>query len=165
MCAILIRTPMSPIGVLTWATSSSTITSAWCPARGRTPAVCFSKAERSPRSLPDTVIWTPMAPFSMTWLSVHMVALLNAVPRSRCAAILLHITLGESSGTSISVTETCGFFRPKLCSRRSVSSRMPVPLRPITMPGRVTCSAMRVPVGVFDISACEKPASFIACLR
>ncbi len=115
--------------------------------------------------MPDTVIWAPMAPFSMIWLSVHMVALRNAVPRSRCAPILLHITLGESSGFSISTTDTWGFFSLKSLSSRSVSSLIPIPLRPITMPGRVTCRPMRVPVGVLDTSACENPASFMVCFR
>ena len=90
-----------------------------------------------------------------------MVALLNAVPLSKCDAILLHITLGASSGFSISTTEICGFFNPKSKASFSVSALIPEPFLPITIPGLVTCNATLVPVGVFDISAWEKPASLI----
>ena len=62
--------------------SSATITSAWCPALGRIPAVCFSKAERSPLSFPEIEICTPIAPCSIICCKVHIVARLKAVPRS-----------------------------------------------------------------------------------
>ena len=81
------------------------------------------------------------------------------------AAILLHITFGTSSGFSISTTEICGFFNSKSFSSFSVSALIPVPFLPITIPGLVTCNATLVPVGVFDIYTCEKPASFISSLR
>ena len=42
---------------------------------------------------------------------------------------------------------------------------MPLPLRPITIPGLVTCNAIREPVGVFEISTSEKPASLIFSLN
>ena len=42
---------------------------------------------------------------------------------------------------------------------------MPTPFLPTTIPGLVTCKATLVPVGVFEISACEKPASFILLFR
>ena len=145
--------------------SSSTITSAWWPALGKIPCVCFSNAERSPLSFPEIVIWTPIAPLSIICFNVHIVALLKAVPRSRCDAILLHITLGDKSGFSISTTEICGFFNPKSVASFSVRSLIPEPFLPITIPGLVTCNATLVPVGVFDISACENPASLIAFLR
>ena len=101
----------------------------------------------------------------MICFSVHIVALLNAVPLSRCDAILLHITLGASSGFSISTTEICGLFNPKSTASLSVRSLIPEPFLPITIPGLVTCNATLVPVGVFEISACENPASLIASLR
>ena len=101
----------------------------------------------------------------MICFNVHIVALLKAVPRSMWAAILLHITPGTSSGLSISTTEICGFFKLKSVASFSVSALIPVPFLPITIPGLVTCNATLVPVGVFDISACEKPASLIASLR
>ena len=82
-----------------------------------------------------------------------MVALLNAVPLSKWEAILVHITLGDKSGFSISLTDICGFFNPKSFSSLSVSSLIPEPFLPMTIPGYVTCSATLVPVGVFDISA------------
>ena len=82
-----------------------------------------------------------------------------------CEAILLHMTFGESSGFGISMTEICGFFNPNSVFSFSVSSLIPTPFLPITMPGRVTCNATLVPVGVFEISACEKPASLILSLR
>ena len=94
-----------------------------------------------------------------------MVALLKAVPLSKWDCILLHITLGESSGFSISTTEICGFFNPKSVASLSVNALIPVPFLPITIPGLVTCNATLVPTGVFEISACEKPASLIASLR
>ena len=106
--AMRMRMPISPIGVFTSITSSRTIRSAWSPARGSIPAVCFSNAERSPRSLPDTVICTPRAPASMTCCRVHIMALRNAVPLSRCEAMRPHITLGDSSGFTSSCTDTCG---------------------------------------------------------
>ena len=111
-CAILILIPINPIGVCTWAISSSTIVSAWYPDLGRIPAVCFSKAERSPRNLPDTVICTPIAPPSIICCNVHIVALLKAVPRSIWEPILLHITDGDNSGFAISSTAIWGFFNP-----------------------------------------------------
>ena len=163
--AILILIPINPIAVFTCAISSSTITSAWCPALGKIPAVCFSNAERSPLSFPEIVIWTPIAPPSMICFNVHIVALLNAVPRSIWEAILLHITPGTNSGFSISTTEICGFFNPKSVASLSVRALIPVPFLPITIPGLVTCNATLVPIGVFEISACENPASLIASLR
>ena len=141
--------------------SSETTTSAWCPALGRIPALCFSNADLSPLSFPEIVICVPIAPFSIICCIVHIVARLNAVPRSRCDAILLHITLGDSSGFWISSTATCGFFNPNFFSNRSVNSFIPVPFRPITIPGRVTYNVTRVPVGFFDISTLENPASLI----
>ena len=47
----------------------------------------------------------------------------------------------------------------------SVNSLIPVPFLPITIPGLVTCNATLVPVGVFEISACENPASLIFSLK
>ena len=70
--------------------------------------VRFSKAERSPRSLPDAVIWTPFAPPAMTCRIVHMTARRNAVPRFMCEATLLHMTVGESSGFVFSLTDMRG---------------------------------------------------------
>ncbi len=106
-----------------------------------------------------------MAPLSIICFNVHIVALLNAVPRSKCDAILLHITLGDSSGFAISTTDICGFFNLKSVASLSVNSLIPEPFLPITMPGRVTCNATLVPIGVFEISACENPASLIATLK
>ena len=130
--------PIKPIGVSTCTISSSTMFFACSPALGRMPWVCFSKAERSPRNFPEIVICTPIAPFSIICCSVQNVALLNAVPRWICAAILLHITLGESSGFWTSSTEIWGFFNPNCFSSISVSSLIPVPFLPITIPGLVT---------------------------
>ena len=96
---------------------------------------------------------------------VHIVARLNAVPLSRCAAILLHITPGESSGFLISSTEICGFFNPNSVSSFSVNSLIPVPFLPITMPGRVTYKTTLVPVGVLETSTFENPDSLILFLK
>ena len=90
-----------------------------------------------------------------------MVARLNAVPLSIWEANRLHITLGDNSGFSISTTEICGFFKPNFEESTSVNSLIPLPLRPITIPGLVTYNEIREPVGVFEISTSEKPASLI----
>ena len=87
------------------------------------------------------------------------------MPRSRCDAILLHITLGDSSGLRISSTAICGFFRLNSFSKISVNSFIPLPFLPITIPGRVTCNVTLVPVGFFEISTLENPASFIFSRR
>ena len=163
--AMRTRTPIRPIGVCTWAISSDTVTAAVWPARGSIPCVCFSNAERSPLSFPETVICTPIAPPSIIWRSVHMVARRNDMPRDMWVAILLHMTLGDNSGFSSSETVICGSFRPNLSPSTSVSSFIPTPLRPITMPGLVTCSVTRVPVGLFAISNPPNPASFMRSRR
>ena len=163
--AMRTRTPMRPIGVFTWAMSSETVRAALWPARGSIPCVCFSNAERSPRSLPETVICTPMAPPSIIWRNVHMVALRNDMPLDMCVAILLHMTLGESSGFSSSETVICGSFSPNFSASTSVISLIPTPLRPMTMPGRVTCSVTRVPVGRLAISKPPNPASLMCSRR
>ena len=75
------------------------------------------------------------------------------------------MTFGDSSGFGISITDICGFFKPNSLPNFSVNSLMLVPFLPMTIPGRVTCNATLVPVGVFEISACEKPASLIFSLK
>ncbi|CAI8187755.1 MAG: Uncharacterised protein [Candidatus Nitrosopelagicus brevis] len=94
-----------------------------------------------------------------------MVARLNAVPLSRCDAIRLHITSGDNSGFVISSTAICGFFNPYSVSNFSVNSLIPVPFLPITIPGLVTCKTTLVPVGVFETSTLENPASLIFDLK
>ena len=164
-CAIRILIPINPIGVSTCAISSSTTTSAWWPALGRIPNECFSNADRSPRNLPEIVICTPIAPLSIICCNVHIVTLLNAVPRWIWAAILLHITFGDNSGFFISSTAICGFFNWKSVSNLLVNSLIPVPFLPITIPGLVTKRVILVPVGVLATSTFENPASLISFLR